>query len=119
LGASLELLNLRDTLCKLKEEIDVGLGTIDLVLNNVEKSGLGQGVKGPIVPHVMIHKGKEKIGLEGKGPQTLTRFKAKKKVVFFKPKAGVGLGVGQNRRLGCSGFSGRRLSPCSLVKTKS
>lgn len=113
-GAGLVLLNVREKLCQLKE-IDVGLGKIDLAINDVEISGLGQGVRGPFVPHVIAQKGKEKVGVEGKGPRPMRRFKAKKKVSFFKPKAGFGLGVGQGRGPGYSRSSGE--SPNHLGKS--
>jgi hypothetical protein len=42
----------------------VGLGKIDLAIINVEKSGLGMGVRGSFVPQISVQKGKEKVGLE-------------------------------------------------------
>jgi hypothetical protein len=51
----------------LKNEIEVGLGKIDMILSNLEISGLGQGVGLP-VSQVKSIKGKEKIGDEKKGP---------------------------------------------------
>jgi hypothetical protein len=65
---------------------------------------------------VIAQKGKEKVGVEGKGPRPMRGFKAKKKVSFFKPKAGLGLGVGQGRGPRYSGSNGG--SPSHLGKSQ-
>jgi hypothetical protein len=65
---------------------------------------------------VIVQKGKGKFGVEGKGPRPMRGFKAKKKVSFFKPKAGLGLGVDQGRGPEYSGSN--KGSPSHLGKSQ-
>jgi hypothetical protein len=94
-GASLDLLNCRETLRWLKGEIDVGLQKLELTLNRVEVSGLLQAERGPLLPH-SIRKGSEQKEKDGAapGPRPTRGFKTKKKVAVYKLKSFVGLGMG-------------------------
>jgi hypothetical protein len=71
----MELCNFRETLRKLKGEVDVDLARLDWVTNNLEGIGSGQGCRCYLVQKVVGPKGKEKW------------LKPKRKVVF-KPKVG-------------------------------
>ena len=93
LGANLQLLNVRDTLVRLKGEIDVGLGKIDLAIINVEKSGFGLGVRDSFVPQISVQKGKEKVGLEGQPNAYLHNKKGKKLLKYGRRKPGWAAGA--------------------------
>jgi hypothetical protein len=73
-------------LVKLKEEIVVGIGKIDLAIINVEKSGLGLGVRGSFVPEISIQKGKEKVGLGGQPNVYLHNKKNGKKLLKYRSR---------------------------------
>jgi hypothetical protein len=64
----------------------VGLGKIDLAIINVEKSGLGMGVRGSFVPQISVQKGKEKVGwaLEGQPNAYLHNKKKGKKLLKYR-----------------------------------
>ncbi|KAE8056178.1 hypothetical protein FH972_012971 [Carpinus fangiana] len=96
-GVSLELLNVKETLCRLKKEIDVGLGKIELAIQTVELGELGQGVRAHSAVLKASRKGKEKVGDGALGPRVARGFKAKKKVLIWKPKSGLGMSMGQAR----------------------
>lgn len=66
-----------------------------------------------IVQQELVQKGKENIGVEGKGTRPTRGFKAKKKV-SFKPKGVLGPGVGQDSSPGCAGSKGVRPSSFSF-----
>jgi hypothetical protein len=70
-GVSLELLNVKETLCRLKKEIDVGLGKIELAIKTVELGELGQGVRAHSAALEIGRKGKEKVGEGGIGPRVV------------------------------------------------
>ena len=88
---------MKETLCRLKKEIDVGLGKIELAIKTVELGELGQGVRAHSATLEIGRKGKEKVGEGGLGPRVVRGFKATKEVFFWKPKSGLGLSVGQAR----------------------
>ncbi|KAE8038579.1 hypothetical protein FH972_011076 [Carpinus fangiana] len=85
-GVSLELLNVKETLCRLKKEIDVGLGKIELAIQTVELGELGQGVRAHSAVLETSRKGKEKVGDGGLGPRVAQGFKAKKKARGPRPE---------------------------------
>ena len=91
----MELCNFRELLRRLKGEVDVGLERLDVMTNNMEMIGPGQGCRDSVVKKVVDLKGKEKMGVEGWGPKPTRGFKPKRKMVF-KPKVVVGSGAGPN-----------------------
>ena len=90
---------MKETLCKLREEVDVVLRRIDGAIKYVGLGGMGPEVRSLCITQVLNQKGKEVAGVGDKGLRSLRGFKPKKKVTLWKPKAGMGLALGQ-------GFSG-------------
>jgi hypothetical protein len=64
----------------------VGLGKIDLAIINVEKNGLGLGVRGSFVLEILVQKGKEKVGLEGQPNAYLHNKKNGKKLLKYRSR---------------------------------
>jgi hypothetical protein len=90
-SASLELLNIKESLKRWKSEVDVGLERLEAVIKKLESDGLGLGFSGQQKSGL---KGKEKMEVEGKDVRP---------VRSFKPKLTLGL---------------KRKKPCPLVWRK-
>jgi hypothetical protein len=58
INVNMELCKFRETLRKLKGEVDIGLARLDWVINNLEGIGSGQGCRGSLVQKVVGPKGK-------------------------------------------------------------
>ena len=90
-----ELLNVKETLCKLREEVDVVLRRTEGAIKYVGLGGMGLEARSPCITQVSNQKGKEAAGVGGKRLRSLRGFKPKKKVMVWKPKSEMGLGLGQ------------------------
>jgi hypothetical protein len=82
-SASLELLNIKESLKRWKSEVDVGLERLEAVIKKLESGGLGLGF---LSKQKSGLKGKEKMEVEGKGVKPVKSFKPKLTLGFNRKK---------------------------------
>lgn len=81
-NVNLELYNFRESLRRLKGEVDVRLSRLDMVIKNLESFGPRQGCRGSLVQKVVGSKGKGKMRAKGKSPNQMRGLKPKRKMVL-------------------------------------